>query len=122
MQSKHIVRLFTLLAPILLFILSGCITNKTPYNITDRMDPVLIGDWVNIRYSVATGSPPIAVYGIRITKEREIHPLTVETASGRLVKANSPSPGKFRKALNGKLTLETYNLGFNHIGGIYQSG
>lgn len=100
---------------------TGCITDKTPLGNIDQIDPAIVGDWYHISTHSAKGYPSQSFHGIRIIEDGSIEPLTVETATGKLVLSNAPPPGKFKSAYNGNFILEVYNMGFYQFGGTYNS-
>ncbi len=118
-QKSYLITLICCFSAMILF--TQCVTDKTPLGNIDQIDPAITGDWYHIRTHSAKGSPSESFHGIRIIEDGSIELLTVETATGKLVLSNSPSPGKFKSAYNGNFTLEVYNMGFYQLGGTYNS-
>jgi len=100
--------------------LIGCTTDKTPTGIinTDEIDEAIVGDWIHESVNLAVGSAPVSISGIKISASGEIEDLAIETATGKLVKTNSPSPGYFIYASNGSCVLKANRIGFA-LGGTY---
>lgn len=93
---------------ILILILFGCLKNTSPLEPNDYIDPMIVGDWIQVTERDVVGRPNTSVYGQKIYDDGYITKLGIETASGELKELYGKSErcSRIKYANNGRMEIE----------------